>query len=110
MRFVLGGLVMVLNFLDNATTFVCLRTPIPGMNVVEANPFARWLFDSVGLLQGLAFETFVSTAAVCFLVLTPLVSDRVRFTILTILAILPGVAVVNNLHVIHQIGLLWAAP
>ena len=56
MRFVLGVLVLLLNTLDNTTTFLCLRSPVPGFEVIEANPLARWLFDAVGLTEGLVFE------------------------------------------------------
>ena len=30
MRFALGVLVVLLNLADNATTFLCLRAPVPG--------------------------------------------------------------------------------
>ena len=44
MRFALGILVVLLNLADNATTFLCLRAPVPGFEVSEANPAASWLF------------------------------------------------------------------
>ena len=36
MRFLLGGVAVVLNFLDNTTTFLCLRYPVAGFEVFEA--------------------------------------------------------------------------
>ena len=52
----LGALVVLFNLADNATTFLCLRAPVPGFEVVEANPAAAWLFETVGLRQGLLLE------------------------------------------------------
>lgn len=107
MRMSLGMLVVVFNLLDNATTFLCLRAPIPGQDVIEANPFARWLFDSVGLVPGLTLETVITTAAVCFLVLSPRIPRPIRFGLLTVLAILPAWAAANNFQVMWDLGLAW---
>ncbi len=57
MRFLLGVLVMVFNVADNTTTFLCLRQPVPGFEVFEANPLARWLFEVLGLAEGLIRPT-----------------------------------------------------
>ncbi len=107
MRIALGLAVVVFNLLDNATTFLCLRSPVDGFEVVEANPFARWVFDSIGLFPGLVFETLVTTATVAFLVLTPRLSPALRYAVLAILTALPAWASVNNLLVMQAIG-LWA--
>jgi hypothetical protein len=56
MRFAVGTLVVLMNLADNATTFLCLRAPVPDFELVEANPAGSWLFDTVGLLPGLIFE------------------------------------------------------
>jgi hypothetical protein len=104
MRFVLGVLVLVFNTLDNTTTFLCLRHPVQGYEVIEANPLARWLFDAVGLVQGLVFESIITLAAVAFLVLTQAIPPRVRATLLVVLVVLPAWAVFNNLRVMAAIG------
>ena len=105
MRFLLGGVAVVLNFLDNTTTFLCLRYPVAGFEVFEANPLARWLFDALGLLEGLMLETLITTAAVAFLVLTSRIPRNMRIALLAALALLPAWAVANNMQVMHEIGL-----
>ena len=40
MRFALGILVVLLNVADNVTTFLCLRAPVAGFELSEANPAA----------------------------------------------------------------------
>ena len=105
MRFVLGILVVVLNVADNTTTFRCLRAPVPGYEVAEANPVAAWLFGSIGLVPGLALEMAVTSSAIAFLVLTRHVPHRVKLLILFVLAALPAWAAINNSLVIHTTGL-----
>ena len=104
MRFLLGALVLVFNSLDNATTYMCLHQTVPGFDVIEANPLARWLFDAVGLVEGLVFESMVTLSAVAFLVMTRMIPTRVRNVLLVVLAVLPAWAVVNNLKVMAAIG------
>ena len=105
MRFLLGILAVVLNLLDNTTTFLCLRAPVQGFEVFEANPVARWIFEAVGLIEGLMIETVITTAAVAFLVLTPRIPRNARVALLLVLALLPAWAVANNMQVIYEIGL-----
>jgi hypothetical protein len=105
MRFLLGLLVIFFNMIDNFTTFACLRSPIPGFEVSEANPIARWLFDSIGLLEGLLIETAVTMAAVGFLVFTQRLPLGTRLTLLTVLAALPAWAAINNLNVMRAVGI-----
>ena len=106
MRFLLGLLVILLNSLDNATTFLCLREPIDGFLVTEANPIARGLFEIFGLVPGLLLESACTLAAVAFLVLTRSLPLRVRTALLVVLTVLPAWAVANNLQVMAAIG-LW---
>ncbi len=101
----LGLAVVVFNLLDNATTFFCLRQTVPGFDVVEANPFARALFDGVGLVPGLLLETLVTTATVAFLVWSARLSTALRLGLLAVLALLPAWASVNNLLVMRAVGI-----
>ncbi len=105
MRVLLGALVVLFNLADNATTFLCLRAPVPGFEVIEANPAAAWLFDSIGLRQGLLLETIITTGAIAFLVATRRVSQRVKLGLLVVLAALPLWAAVNNWYVIQATNL-----
>ena len=105
MRLLLGLLVLGLNTLDNLTTYLSLSRSAPGFEVFEANPFARWLFDSIGLAEGLLFETVITTLAVGFLVYAPRISPRLRMGLLVGLALLPAWATLNNLGVMHAVGI-----
>jgi hypothetical protein len=109
MRFVLGALVVLLNVADNTTTFLCLRNPVEGFEVVEANPIARWLFDSVGLAEGLVLEMLITTAAIAFLVQTQRIPSRTKLMLLSVLALLPAWAALNNYLVIRAVGLSLSA-
>jgi hypothetical protein len=108
MRFLLGALVVLFNLADNTTTFLCLRQPVAGFEIVEANPIARWLFDSIGLVEGLVLEMLITTAAIAFLVFTGRISGRMKLGLLIVLALLPAWAALNNLLVIRTVGLLGA--
>jgi hypothetical protein len=105
MRVLLGLLTIFFNALDNLTTFLSLRGSTPGFEVYEANPFARWLFDAVGLAEGLVLEAMITTAAVCFLVWAPRIAPRVRLTILAMLVVLPAWATLHNLEVMQSVGI-----
>ena len=105
MRFALGARVLLMNALDNTTTFLCLRSPVTGFDVFEANPVARWLFDQAGLFEGLVLEMALSTAAVLFLVMTHRIPRRSKFVLLTLLALLPTWAVANNVQVMYEVGI-----
>lgn len=105
MRFVLGFLVLILNAMDNTTTFFCLNTSVPGFEVTEANPIARWLFDSLGLVEGLLLEGLITAAAVSFLVLSHRIPHRARLAVLTVLTLLPAWATLNNLFVMQALGI-----
>jgi hypothetical protein len=109
MRFLLGALVVLFNLADNTTTFLCLRQPVAGFEVVEANPIARWLFDSVGLIEGLMLEMAITTAAIAFLVFTSRISRRTKLLLLGLLALLPAWASLNNLIVLRTVGLSLGA-
>jgi len=105
MRFALAGAALLLNAMDNFTTFRCLAEPIAGVQVYEANPLAAWTFDSVGLVPGLLTEMLLSALAITFLVYSTTFSLRVRIAILVAMVVLPAYAVVNNLQVMREIGL-----
>ena len=107
MQVAMGWAVVLFNLLDNATTFVCLRDPVPGYAVVEANPIARWMFDSIGLVQGLLLETLVTSVAVAFLVLSPRIPKHIRTGLLALLIVLPAYAAANNYMIMQTIGIGW---
>lgn len=110
MRIFLGVLAVLLNLADNATTFLCLRAPVPGFEVSEANPAAAWLFSAIGLKEGLVLEMVISAVAIAFLVETRRVPPRIKLALLVVLSLLPAWAALNNLEVIQAIDvpLSWS--
>jgi hypothetical protein len=73
--------------------------------VIEANPAAAWLFETVGLRAGLVLEMAVTTAAIVFLVATERITPRLKLGLLVVLAALPAWAAVNNWLVIEATNL-----
>jgi hypothetical protein len=76
---------------------------------VEANPIASWLFSAIGLVEGLILEMLLTTAAIVFLVLTSRIPDRTRLMLLSVLALLPAWAALNNWLVFRTVGLSLGA-
>jgi len=98
-------LTLLLSAADHWTTYLCLRTPLAGWEVTEANPFADWLFGSVGLVPGLLVDSALTLGAVGFLLTTRHVSSSAKFCFFGVIAAWTGVAVINNLQAIASIGL-----
>ena len=90
---------------DHWTTYLCLRSPVEGWLVSEANPFAEWLFDWAGLGAGLAIDTAVTLGAVVFLVTTQVFGRSVKLGLLGVITASTGYAVFNNLGAITRMGL-----
>jgi len=101
----LAGLTLLLTGADHWTTYVCLRRPVDGWEVVEANPIADWLFETTGLLGGLAIDSAVTLAAVGFLLATPRFAKSMKVGALAFIALTTGYAVVNNLGAMQSLGL-----
>lgn len=100
---------IVLTGLDHWTTYLCLRAPVEGWVVSEANPFADWLFRWAGLDLGLAVDTAVTLGAVFFLVTTRVFAPNLKVAFLALITLSTGYAVVNNLGAIARLGLMpWS--
>jgi hypothetical protein len=97
---------MLFALLDHVTTWLCLRAPIPGWEIREANPLAAWLFGRFGLVEGLALDTLVTLAVVLLVAQTRRVPRAARLALLGLLIATSAYAVANNFDVIQQIGLL----
>jgi hypothetical protein len=102
----MGILALLLTCVDHWTTYLCLRSPVDGWQVTEANPMADWLFGVTGLLPGLAIDTFITLIAVTFLVTTMVVSHPIKMLFLATMTASTGYAVINNVHAIQTMG-LW---
>lgn len=98
-------LTVLLSAADHWTTYLCLRTPLPGWEVTEANPIADWLFESFGLVPGLLFDSALTLGAVAFLLTTRRVSSFGKFCFFGLIMAWTGFAVINNLQAISTIGL-----
>ena len=90
---------------DHWTTYLCLRAPIEGWSVIEANPIAEWLFGWAGLGAGLLIDSFLTLAAVVFLTMTSVLGRTVKTLLLAIITMSTGYAVFNNLGAISRMGL-----
>jgi len=101
----LAFLTLLLSAADHWTTYLCLRSPLKGWEVSEANPIAEWLFEAVGLVPGLLLDSAVTLGAVAFLLTTRRISGVAKFGFFGLIAAWTGIAVVNNLNAISTIGI-----
>ena len=53
---------LVLSAADHWTTYLCLRNPVTGWDVSEANPISDWLFSGIGLVPGLLVDSAIERA------------------------------------------------
>lgn len=102
----LAGSSLLLTGADHWTTWLCLRSPVSGWEVTEANPIADWLFQSTGLVPGLAIDSLITLFAVAFLLLTAALPDTIKIAFLGLITLTTGYAVVNNLTAMSEMG-LW---
>jgi len=98
-------LTLMLTAADHWTTFVCLRRPVDGWSVTEANPISEWLFASLGLVPGLLLDSAVTLVAIAFLLTTDLVPKPAKGLIFAAVAMWTGYAVLNNVQAITALGL-----
>ncbi len=89
---------------DHWTTYLCLRAPARGYQVWEANPIAAWLFENLGLVQGLLLDSVLTLAALALLLTTRRLPHPVKVVFLLAVVAGTGYAVVNNLGVLAAIG------
>jgi len=96
---------ILLTGVDHWTTYLCLRAPIEGWTVSEANPFAGWLFDSTGLVGGLAIDSAITLGAIVFVARTEILAQWLKASLLAVITLSTGFAVVSNLDAITRMGL-----
>jgi hypothetical protein len=101
----LVGTTLLLTAADHWTTYVCLRHPVDGWAVAEANPLADWLFQSLGLVPGLLVDSAVTLFAVAFLLVTDRFPRRIKTAFFAIVTVWTAHAVINNLFAIQDLGL-----
>jgi hypothetical protein len=96
---------LALSAADHWTTYVCLRNPVAGWLVTEANPISEWLFQTVGLVPGLLVDSAVTVAALAFLLTTHRVPNFVKKGFLSLVVVATGYAVINNYRAIEALGI-----
>ena len=102
---VLVLLLLLLTAADHWTTYLCLRQPVPGWQVSEANPLAGWLFERLGLVEGILLDSLVTLAAAGYLLATPRVPRVAKGLFLATVSAWSGWAVANNLDALATLGL-----
>ena len=101
----LALLVLAVSAADHWTTWLCLRHPVGGWEVTEANPLAAWLFTALGLLPGLLVDSAVTLGATGFLLATPRLSRAAKAAFLLLVFVWTAAAVANNLDALWALGL-----
>jgi hypothetical protein len=101
----LAAATLILSAADHWTTYVCLRDPVAGWEVTEANPISDWLFSWLGLVPGLLVDSVVTLFAVGFLLWTNRLPQYVKGTFFSVVALTTGYAVINNFRAIDALGL-----
>ena len=105
MRTPLIAAIVLLTAADHLTTWLCLREPVSGFVVTEANPAAAWLFGQTGLVQGLVLDSLLTFAALLFLASTRRFSPQLKTALLCFVALATSYAVTNNLIAIAALGI-----
>ena len=101
----LAILTLFISAADHWTTYLCLREPVSGWRVTEANPIADWLFSSIGLVEGLMLDSAITLLAVGFLLTTRQVPKLAKSMFFALVIAVTGFAVVNNLRAIEALSL-----
>jgi len=96
---------LALSAADHWTTYVCLRQPVSGWQVTEANPISEWLFETVGLVPGLFVDSVVTVCAVAFLLTTRRLPDLAKKIFFGLMVAATGYAVINNYRAIDALGI-----
>jgi hypothetical protein len=96
---------LALSAADHWTTYLCLRQPISGWQVIEANPISDWLFQTVGLVPGLLVDSLLTVAAVAFLLTTRRLPNLAKKAFFGLVVASTGYAVINNYRAIEALGI-----
>ena len=101
----LVGTTLLLTAADHWTTYLCLRNPVAGWLVTEANPIADWLFASMGLVPGLFLDSVVTLGAVGFLLTTRRFPRPAKTFFFGVVSAWTAHAVINNTQALFAMGL-----
>ena len=101
----LALLTLALSAADHWTTYLCLRSPVAGWTVTEANPISDWLFEGFGLVPGLVIDSVVTVVAVILLLTTSRVPQFAKGAFFSLVVLTTGYAVINNVGALSALGL-----
>ncbi len=101
----LALLTLALSAADHWTTYLCLRSPVAGWQVTEANPISEWLFGGMGLVPGLVLDSVVTVVAVLVLLTTTRVPQLAKGAFFGLVVLTTGYAVINNFEALSVLGL-----
>ena len=102
---ILAAATLILSAADHWTTYLCLRSPVAGWEVIEANPISDWLFSWIGLVPGLLLDSVITVFAVAFLLWTNRLTQNVKRAFFALVTLTTGYAVINNFRAIDALGL-----
>jgi len=97
---------LLLTTADHLTTWLCLRAPVAGFAIYEANPIAAWLFAQLGLVPGLLVDSAVTLAGLAFLVKTGMLAHGLKLAFLGVVVLATSLAVANNVRALEILGLI----
>ena len=106
MQFFWVGMILLLTSADHWTTYLCLREPIAGWSVTEANPLSAWLFGQLGLVPGLLLDSVVTLVALALVIRTTQFPTFVKTAVLVFVSLATGYAVINNMLALNALGML----
>ena len=105
MYYLLATLTLLLSAADHWTTYLCLRHPVDGWTVTEANPIADWLFSTVGLVPGLLIDSAITVWAIAFMFTTQRFPSALKLGFFSLVVLWTAHAVANNVQAIVSLGL-----
>ena len=96
---------LLLSAADHWTTYLCLREPVSGWHVAEANPLADWIFGSFGLVPGLMIDSVLTLGVVAFVLTSRFIPDVFKGLFFGVVIAGTGLAVYNNFKALTVLGL-----
>jgi hypothetical protein len=90
---------------DHYTTWLALHAPVPGWEVTEANPIARWLFGTFGLVGGLAVDSVLTFVAGIW-GYRARVAEETKIVVCLVICLTTGYAIWNNAQALYSTG-IW---
>ena len=100
---VLYILILISNFFDDLTTYLALTSkPAPGHVIVEANPIARVLFETIGLVPGLVFEFFLTVVLLYWVMKSTALPHKLKVGMFVAIFVITTWAVLNNTAILQS--------